>query len=109
MAGQKTISTTYTPPPEPPPLASYHVHGNDNPAVDGDYFYLEDHNGKPAYVQPTRNSYLWWSSTFDIWVLSFTIDSQLPGSYYLSDPSPIGAYSNSGTFSGNPIVDAGPG
>jgi hypothetical protein len=51
MAGQKTISTTYTPSPQPPEIISLLVTGDPNPDCKGDYFPNGLIDGRMSYLR----------------------------------------------------------
>ena len=109
MAGQKTISTTYTPPSTPPAIADYHVLGNGNPDPNGDYFDDGLYNGKVTALRSGVPFYLFYSNVLYEWMLSETREEEPGGFFWRDAVSPVGPYGLGGTYAGNPTVFAGPG
>lgn len=104
MAGQKTISSTYTPPPAPPP--DIVVTGTPTPTPDcrGSYFQGEDIGGFPAYHTENNLFQIRFVSIPNKWMLvALEVTPNAP--FWLSPTSSIdGVYVPDIYATGNPTV-----
>lgn len=111
MAGQKTIKSTYIPPPTPPippPVADYHVTGVITPLVTGNYFFEGTHGGQPYYKHVTLEFYIFWNVDAVAWWIANAPDDELQNYFYREELSIAGEYVRGGAYTGFPTVVSGP-
>lgn len=107
MAGQKTISATYTPPPPSPPIADYHTTRATTPPSAGDYFLNGTYNGLPVYTCNPRQLSIWSLNQY-AHRISATPGIE-GGAYWLRNmPGLTGEYASQGTAIVDIEVLAGP-
>jgi hypothetical protein len=111
MAGQKTIATTFIPPPSvptPPPVADYHVTGINNPDVTGNYFLAGTFCGKPYYKREDDGFYLFWTEEGAAWRITDNLDEFTDNYFWREEATIEGLYFLGGAWTGTATVTAGP-
>jgi len=108
MAGQKTISVTYTPPPPPPPIADYHVVGTITPDSRGNYFAAGFNDGQPYYRRDDSHYFVWYSTFATSWYISTNVGQYVNPRWRSPLVDIEGVYYPEAGSSGNATVVLGP-
>ena len=76
------------------------------PDFTGTYDTAGWHNSQPYAKCTTAESYIWWDTVTEKWILSLIL-GVVGGSYWISDNGIIGTYSPAGTATGIATVAKG--
>jgi hypothetical protein len=110
MAGQKTISTTYKPPPTPPtpPHIPYPiVSGSITPDATGEYHEIDYFGGKPRYRLGITSYILYWDVVVSCWFLTDHPGEEELGAWFKTDPEITGDYEPADPYEGTATVSTG--
>lgn len=104
MAGQKTISCTYQGTPTPLEPVLWKVTGNGSPSPNGDYYAIDDIDGKPAALKSTGDYRIYYDGLGELYSLEgFPAIGNFPYWSRAGD-NPIGSYTPIINCTGNPVV-----
>lgn len=107
MAGQKTITSTFIPPPPVPPVPPVPdiiLSGDGAPSPNGDYFVAGLHDGANYYTSPTTAFVVFKFAPGGIWVIANTFPDTPGGYWYSNGTALLDVYNAQAPYSGEVMV-----
>jgi hypothetical protein len=75
-----------------------------NPDCSGDYYYLNEHNGKGCYKHETQDWFLFWDAFNNEWDIAALVEDDTSDRWKQGNVLPPGEYTPQGDYTGYPSI-----